>query len=234
LFGPGNDGEGSRIYIGEGDPVRPRLENHHSQKDFWTGAVFFISTQGQLNKAHVQYLESRLVAIAKIAKRGELDNSQTPTEPSLSEHEKAEMEVFLANMLGMLPILGISAFDKPDTKPRIENRRLYLQAKGIQAEGYDSTQGFTVLMGSLAVKDVTNSFNEGSHGTARALREQLLKNGVLLPNGSNYQFTSDFSFNSPSLASSIIVGNASNGRILWRDKNGRTLKELQELESSSP
>src|SRR5690348_2298815 len=61
LLGPREDGEGERIYIGEGDPVKPRLENHYANRDFWTRAVFFVAGPGQLNKAHVQYLEARLV-----------------------------------------------------------------------------------------------------------------------------------------------------------------------------
>ena len=32
LLGPREDGEGEFLYIGEGDPVRPRLENHFSRK----------------------------------------------------------------------------------------------------------------------------------------------------------------------------------------------------------
>jgi hypothetical protein len=40
LLAPHPDGDGEMIYIGEGDPVKPRLENHFSNKDFWTRAVF--------------------------------------------------------------------------------------------------------------------------------------------------------------------------------------------------
>ena len=29
------------LYVGEGDPIRPRLESHYAQKDFWTRAIGF-------------------------------------------------------------------------------------------------------------------------------------------------------------------------------------------------
>src|SRR5262245_20557747 len=64
LVGPRPQGDGETIYIGEGDPVRPRLENHYANKDFWTRAVFFVAGPGQLNKAHVQYLEAQLISRA--------------------------------------------------------------------------------------------------------------------------------------------------------------------------
>ena len=60
LVGPRTDAEGEMLYVGEGDPVRPRFESHYAQKDFWTRGIFFVSAEGQLNKAHVQFLESRL------------------------------------------------------------------------------------------------------------------------------------------------------------------------------
>jgi Domain of unknown function (DUF4357) len=43
LLGPRDDGEGEKLYIGEGDPIRPRLESHYAQKDFWTRAVCFVT-----------------------------------------------------------------------------------------------------------------------------------------------------------------------------------------------
>lgn len=46
LLGPREDGQGDRLYIGEGDPIKPRLATHHSgtaQKDFWTRAICFVS-----------------------------------------------------------------------------------------------------------------------------------------------------------------------------------------------
>ena len=112
LLGPREDGEGEMLHIGEGDPIRPRLESHYAQKDFWSRAVCFVAAPGQLNKAHVQFLEASLVRLARAAKRSPLDNGNTPAEPTLSEADRADMQVFLHNMLGMLPVLGVHAFEQ--------------------------------------------------------------------------------------------------------------------------
>lgn len=95
---------------GEGDPLRPRLDQHQSKKDFWTMAVSFVSQDEKLNKAHVQHLEARLIQLADTAKRCELDNANTPTLPSLSEMDAAEAEGFLDEILLCLPLMGVSVF----------------------------------------------------------------------------------------------------------------------------
>ena len=135
-----------RVYVGEGDPVRPRLDQHAKLKDFWTHAVVFTSKDQNLNKAHVQRLEARLVELARASKRCVLDNNNVPQAPSLSEADTAEVEGFLADMLLCLPILGYGYFEStPTLAPKAVP--LVLRAKGIEAHGFESPKGFVVGSG---------------------------------------------------------------------------------------
>jgi hypothetical protein len=216
------------LYIGEGDPVRPRLENHYAGKDFWTRAVFFVAGPGQLNKAHVQYLEAQLVARAQAAKRVPLDNGNVPAEPTLSEADRADMDVFLANILGMLPVLGVHAFEQapPKLVPDLASM-LTCQGRGVTAVGRDTPQGFVVQAGSHAALEEAPSMREYAPSISE-VRADLQKNGVLVPENNALRFTQDYTFSSPSYASSVVLGRNSNGRTEWKDSNGRTLKELEE------
>jgi hypothetical protein len=63
-----------------------------------------------------------------------------------------------------------------------------------------------------------------------AKRQSLIDLGVLLQQGNVYVFTQDYAFNSPSLASTVVLGRSSNGRTDWKDAQGRSLKVLQEDE----
>jgi len=111
LVGYGDDDDDlPRIYVGEGDGIRDRIEQHVQKKDFWTWAVAFT---GALNKAHVQWLEHRLVALADEAGQCHLENGNTPQAPFLSEHELADVASFLDHMLRILPLIRLSAFEKP-------------------------------------------------------------------------------------------------------------------------
>jgi len=234
LLGPRPDGEGDMLYVGEGDPIRPRLESHYAQKDFWTRAIgFTTTTAGQLNKAHVQFLESRLIALARAAKRMPLDNANQPAEPSLSEADRADMEVFLGHMLGMLPVLGVHAFEQAPKAPAAKAAPvLTCKGKGVQATGYEASQGFVVRAGSQAVADTVPSMALHVRGLYD-LRQELIGNGVLGLQDGLYQFTQDYSFSSPSTAAAVVLGRSANGRIEWKAADGRTLKELQEAEAHS-
>jgi hypothetical protein len=226
LLGPRENGEGEALYIGEGDPVRPRLESHYAQKDFWNRAVCFVAAPGQLNKAHVQFLESQLIQLAKAAKRLPLDNANQPTEPSLSEADRADMQVFLENMLGMLPVLGIHAFEQAAALPGVAVAVLTCKGKGVVASGFEATQGFVVKAGSQAVGKSVPSMEQHVRSMFD-LRQELIQNGVLQPDGDRYRFAQDFVFSSPSTAAAVVLGRSANGRIEWKDANGKALKEIQ-------
>jgi len=233
LLGPRTDGDGEMLYIGEGDPVGPRLEGHYAKKDFWTRAVFFVAGPGQLNKAHVQYLEAQLITRAHLAKRMPLDNGNKPTEPTLSEADRADMDVFLQNILGMLPVLGIHAFEQsPATAAQTGGTLLTCQGRGVTAHGFDTPQGFVVRAGSFAAKDGVPSLKEYFANVCE-LRADFLKSGVLVPDSQGFRFTQDYTFNSPSLASAVVLARPSNGRVDWKDASGKTLKQLQEAEAQS-
>lgn len=227
LLGQSAEGELPGVYIGEGDPIRPRLEQHQRNLDFWTAAICFTSKDANLNKAHVQYLESRLVDLATTAKRSTLQNGNAPQLPSLSEADTADTEAFLAEMLLCFPVLGVTVFEKPE-KPSRKRGILTIKAKGVQATGYESPGGFVVLAGSTASLEEAPSFT----GLAKQMRKELQTNGVLVNDGTALRFTADYEFSSPSAASSAVLGRSSNGRTDWLTPGGRTLKSIQE--SASP
>ncbi len=64
-------------------------------------------------------------------------------------------------------------------------------------------------------------------------RQELIGNGVLAAEGSGYRFSQDYVFTSPSTAAAVVLGRSANGRIEWKDGQGRTLKELQAQEAAA-
>lgn len=229
LIGESQTGQLPKIYIGEGDPIRPRLDQHSREKDFWTHAVAFVSKDQNLNKAHVQRLEARLVELAKDAKRCELENGNIPKAPSLSEADVAEIEGFLDDILLCLPTLGYTFFEKPlgttlTNGQSAPQNILFLNARGIEATGADTPQGFVVYQGAHASKSETPSM----HAYMREIRSDLMRLGVFKDKGEFYELTQSYTFPSPSTAAGVLLGRATNGRTDWKTKDGKTLKFIQE------
>jgi hypothetical protein len=94
---------------------------------------------------------------------------------------------------------------------------------GVKATGYEVPKGFVVLKGSQAVRAETNTI----HQYMSTRRHDLLTQGVIVDEGPHYVFTTDHPFGSPSTAAGVILGRAANGRIEWKNAEGKTLKQLQ-------
>jgi hypothetical protein len=237
LVGPSESSSLPALYVGEGDPVKPRLDQHAKLKDFWTHAVVFTSKDSNLNKAHVQRLESRLVELANAAKRCDLENGNMPAPPSLSEAEEAFAEGFLDDILLCLPILGYGLFETAASATASTASSdsggitLHLRAKGIEATGAETAAGFIVRAGSKAVSD--DRMAPSTHANMRELREELVRQGVLVAEGDCLRLVQDYLFASPSLAAGVLLGRPANGRVEWKAIDGRTLKDIQNAAAAS-
>src|SRR6266446_7767584 len=119
----GEDDDLPTLYIGQGDVVRTRIENHMQSKDFWNKAVVFVSSasSGGLNRAHATWLEHALIRRAIAAKQSHFENGTEPQEPAMSEAERADMQAFLREMLQILPLVALNAFEfpKPVAEPMV-------------------------------------------------------------------------------------------------------------------
>ena len=153
LWGLSEKEQRPHVYIGEGS-LRSRLNNHLRDKDFWAHGAAFMSKD--LNKAHVQYLEARLLQLAEDADRCDLINTNTPQESSLSNTDIQAAEEYLTDMLKCLSIVGVNFFDKLQKLPKT-NQDLFLIGKNIKAHGSEDKSDFIVRAGSQAVKTETKS-----------------------------------------------------------------------------
>jgi hypothetical protein len=223
LFGESDQSSFPAIYVGEGDPILNRLRSHDASKDFWTFGVSFTSKDESLNKAHVQYLESRLIGLASASKRCVIQNGNEPELPSLSEADQADAEAFLQEMLLCLPSIGMGMFQQRASNAASSAELLHIDGKGVKASGVDTPEGFLVKKGSRASKQDTPTMAERT----KVLRSNLLSMGVLREDPDAYVFLQDYLFNSSSSASNIILARYSSGPSNWKNSSGKTLGEIQ-------
>jgi hypothetical protein len=226
LFGKTDDGK-DQVYIGEAESILKRLNQQLTQKDFWNEAIVFISKDENLNKAHVKYLENRLHDIAKSAKRYIVDNSIIPTQSSISESDRAEMEEFIAYIKMLVNTLGHKVFDeKREFKPKQKEEILYIKAtRGADAQWEQTSDGFVVFKTSKAAGSIVHS----APLNLTKLRDKLIVDGIMVDKSEYFEFSDDYIFSSPSTAAAIIMGRNANGLIEWKNNAGKSLKELETI-----
>jgi len=239
-FLSGTDLEGGALpllYIGESDAVGERLKQHNAdeRKDFWEQTCFVTSKDQNLTKAHVRYLESRLIAIARQSGRARLVNSTTPPDfGRLPESDIADMEFFLEQIRILLPVLGMEFLRDVSSAPVLmqpqdrmaptDGTMFELNSKKYHAEAQDIDGDFVVLKGAEANPDWISN-----HPSYKNLHQQLKDSHILAPAPDGRTlFQQDYSFNSPSAACSVVLGRPDNGHRIWRVKGtGKTYAEWQ-------
>lgn len=215
------------IYIGEAECVRDRIRNHLG-KDFWNHIAFFISKDENLTKAHIRYIEGRLIEVAKSAGRSVVLNNQA-SGAKLPESDREDMEVFLEKMQQVLPVLGIEAFVSTVSKEQRDTQRelLTCRIKDISASGYLTPNGIVVLSGSQAVLQERESAKK--YPGVLTQRNKLIEDNDLIVQGDKFVFTKEVEFSSPSAAAAVIHGGSANGLMAWKNKQGKTLKKLESI-----
>jgi hypothetical protein len=230
LFGRDDEGK-EQVYIGEAENILKRLNQHLTQKDFWNEAIIFISKDENLNKAHIKYLENRLHEIAKSANRYKVDNSIIPTQSSISESDRAEMEEFIEYIKMLVNTLGHKIFDeKREFKPKQKQDYFYIKAaRGADGQGEPTFDGFLVFKNSKASSTIVNSMSPNFI----TFRQKLIDDRILVYKGEYYEFSDDYIFNSPSTAAIMIMGRNANGLTEWKNKEGKTLKDYETSEKTT-
>ena len=96
---------------------------------------------------------------------------------------------------------------------------LIRERSGIDAQGeFDpATRAVTVLKGSKLSSTVARTEKFRGTKSIEKSREGVLKENVLQKN---------MEFKSASTAANFVTGSSTNGLIAWKDKSGKTIKEI--------
>ena len=221
LTGHDPDTGRSAAYIGEAEVLRDRLRTHRGN-DSWISVTAFVSKDENLTKAHIRFLEGQLIEEARTTGRFRLEN-EASSGARLPEADRHEMEEFLEKIRQLLPVLGSDILTPVAVPDQAATDRLTTGLKGLRATGRRTPTGFVVFAGSQAVASDRPSALAWSIEQRRA----LIADGTLAPADGALVFARDVEFSSPSAAAAIIHGGPVSGLTLWKDAEGRTLREIE-------
>lgn len=227
LFCKEDDGSDS-VYIGEAENVKDRLIQHlrdyqaEKEKYYWSTAVIFVGRD--LNKALIRYLENRFVEIARNSKRYIVLTKNTYRNTVMKESQIAVMEEFIDNVKILINALGykllepFSQVESPASEA--DDEMLFLTSGSAKATGKVTTEGFVVFEDAIInEKTSTKSLSAGM----QKLRQTLIDSDKV----QNWKTTEDILFSSASAAADFILGYSVSGPQMWKTKDGRTLKDIE-------
>lgn len=240
LFGRDEDKQKDVTYIGQattrknGEGVLLRIQEHtrDTHADYFNDVIILTTQNNSFGPTEISYLENTFTQLAKEAGRYIVKNGNDPNPGNVTEEKESELDEIVENTLMIIGTLGYRAFvpmTKEVSQDLTDNHSTYLYLKRktkksnkvIEATCERTTEGFVVLEGSqVEIKDspyLPASLKEMRQNliVSRVIQDGVLKEKQL--------------FSSPSYAAAFLLGMQTNGRTDWKDQDGRTLKELEEL-----
>ncbi|MCR9272638.1 MULTISPECIES: GIY-YIG nuclease family protein [Mameliella] len=231
----GSDNQGPLAYIGEAENVAKRIPGHDTDKDWWEEVVIVTTAGDALHKAHVKYLESRLVELAKSA-GARLKNGNAPPRASLNEAAITNMESFVETVLMVLPAIRVDLFESgrraatsfSEMPSENSERFLVRHSKGWQAK-IDLIDGEFVVLAGARLRP-SDDIPPSLISIAKK-RQQLLATGALERATDHDVLLENLAFKSPSGASDFIMGQATSGlELLVHDQTGLKYRQWEESE----
>ena len=240
LFGRDEDKQKDVTYIGQattrknGEGVLLRIQEHtrDTHADYFNDVIILTTQNNSFGPTEISYLENKFTQLAKEAGRYIVKNGNDPNTGNVTEEKESELDEIVENTLMIIGTLGYRVFvpmTKKVSQDLTDNHSTYLYLKRktkksnkvIEATCERTTEGFVVLEGSqVEIKDspyLSASLKEMRQNliASRVIQDGVLKEKQL--------------FSSPSYAAAFLLGMQTNGRTDWKDQDGRTLKELEEL-----
>lgn len=241
LFGTSDQTGKNVVYIGQagarknGEGILNRLQEHKRipEKDYWTEAIVFTTTNNSFGPTEISYLENRFCNLAMECKRYEVKNGNDPTPGNVTEEKESELEEFIDYARIIMGTLGHKVFVPFTESKTIDTQDVtdgstvlfYLKRKSrksgqiIEAMCKQTKEGFVVLQGSHIETIDSQSIPSGikdARKNANIDENEILQEDVL--------------FNSPSYAAAFVIGGHVNGLTVWKTEDGKTLKEIEQEE----
>ena len=239
LFGRDEEKQKDITYIGQattrknGEGVLLRVQEHtrDGHADYFNDVIILTTQNNSFGPTEISYLENKFTQLAKESGRFIVKNSNDPNPGNVTEEKESELDEIVENTLMIVGTLGYRVF-VPMTKkskkdlPDDQSTYLYLKRKTkksnkvIEARCERTSEGFVVLEGSR-IEVIDSNVIPAS---LQKLRKELIDTNVI----KDGTLQEKQLFSSPSYAAAFVIGRNTNGRMDWKDKNGKTLKELEE------
>lgn len=238
LFGTSDQTGENMVYIGQagarknGEGILNRLQEHKRDpdKDYWTEAIVFTTSNNFFGPTEISYLENHFCNLATDAKRYIVKNGNDPSQGHITEEKESELEEFVDYAQIIMGTLGHKVFVPVDATPAtISNDPaadkaepvLYLKTTKAKATGRRTSDGFVVFKGSEVSAKPTRSCPDAIQHLRGQYVDRINVDNVLIE---------DTLFSSPSSAAGFATYASANGLTMWMTNEGKSLRDIENEE----
>jgi len=240
LFGTSDQTGESVVYIGQagvrknGEGILYRLQEHkrNPDKDYWTEAVVFTTSNNSFGPTEISYLENRFTNLAMAAKRYTIKNGNDPTLGNITEEKESELEEFFDYAKIVMGTLGHKVFEPlsqqitvsstVNTTSATPEQIFMIKRSGANATARLTSEGLVVLSGSTIRKDTVPSCPDYAKSAREDNKDYIDENCVM---------QKDILFKTPSGAAAFVLGASANGNVEWKTEDGKTFKDIENSET---
>lgn len=99
-----------KVYIGQANDLMRRIAEHDRSKPWWEKVILLTTKDNSLNRSDIDYLENKLINIARSTNTLEMNNVQLGNSPKVSRYRETELKDYLDGGLLLLELIGINVF----------------------------------------------------------------------------------------------------------------------------
>lgn len=103
----------TQVYVGQSTNLRNRIDQHTIGKPWWQKVVLVTTTNDNLNRTSIDYLESEFIKMAESVGSLDIDNKTKGVKQKIDRFDQTQLNIFIEDSLILLELIGVNVFKKP-------------------------------------------------------------------------------------------------------------------------
>ncbi len=102
----------TQVYVGQSTNLRNRIDQHTIGKPWWQKVVLLTTTNDNLNKTSIDYLEAEFIRMAESVGSLDIDNKTRGVKLKIDRFDQTQLNIFIEDSLIILELIGVNVFKK--------------------------------------------------------------------------------------------------------------------------
>jgi hypothetical protein len=102
----------TQVYVGQSTNLKNRIDQHTIGKPWWQKVVLVTTTNDNLNRTSIDYLESEFIKMAESVGSLDIDNKTKGVKQKIDRFDQTQLNIFIEDSLILLELIGVNVFKK--------------------------------------------------------------------------------------------------------------------------